>query len=163
MTPPLHRCLPDWKAVLLTTLLFLAISLPPALSQEREITPDSEEWRDLYEPPFAKPTELTADSPLRKKLFDLLRPEVEHIAKEPTRFQGNLRVFKNWALFMGRSLDANGVSLKLPELGNDDTVALWLRTWDGWKLVEFSAGHSDAFYIIWPEKYGVPRELVFDQ
>ena len=87
-------------------------------------------------------------------------PRVEPIAKQAVRFQGSLRVFKNWALFLGSTVDGNGQSIKLPPMDNDDTVALWLRTRRGWQLIDSNTGHSDAFYIIWPEQYGVPKELV---
>lgn len=143
---------------LLSTLVLLS-----AASAQEQITPGSEPWNQLFNPSYEKPTELPADLPLRKELFDILRPRVEKIAKEPTRFEGSLRVFKNWAMFTGRSLDAKGESIKFPELENDDTAALWIRTQDGWRLVEFSAGHSDAFYLIWPEQYGVPKELLMNQ
>ncbi|MFN0076569.1 MAG: hypothetical protein ACKVY0_08850 [Prosthecobacter sp.] len=120
----------------------------------------SEEWRTLYEPAFEKPTELDADSELRKSLFQLIRQRAEKIAKQPVKFQGHLRVYRNWAFFGGSSVDVNGKPVEYPELGNSDTVALWLRTLDGWKLVDFAAGHSDAFFIIWPEQYGMPAELL---
>ncbi len=147
---------------LVLPLLCLALFLPFAAAQDQPIKPDSEEWRAVFDPPYLKPTELPTDSPLRKELFDQLRPQVKRIAKQPALFEGSLRVFKNWAMFGGRSLDAKGTSLKLPSLDNDDTVALWLRTFDGWKLVDFGAGHSDAFFIVWPEKFGAPKELVLD-
>lgn len=43
---------------------------------------------------------------------------------------------------------------------NSDSLGLWLLTREGWKLIDFSFGHSDAFFVIFPQKYGVPRELV---
>jgi hypothetical protein len=144
-------------AFIFTTLLLFSHVKGESLI---EVKPGTEEWKQIYDPPFEKPSELGADSSLRKQLFDLLRPKVESIAKQPVKFQGSLRAFRNWALFVGRSLDEKGVSLKLPELGNDDTVALWLRTSGGWKLVDYSAGHSDAFYFIWTEQYGMPAELL---
>jgi hypothetical protein len=45
-------------------------------------------------------------------------------------------------------------------MGNDDAAALWLRTRDGWRLVDYSFGHSDAFFVVWSEQYGVSRELL---
>jgi hypothetical protein len=48
-------------------------------------------------------------------------------------------------------------------LGNDDTVALWLRTRDGWTLVDFDAGGSDAFYTEWSRQYGAPAALFLQQ
>lgn len=140
--------------------LVLVCAISCAVAEESALAPDSEAWRETFKPPFAKPTELPADMPLRRELFDLLRPRIERDAKRPVRFEGSLRAFKNWALFTGRTVDANGKSVKLPPMGNDDTVALWLRTRDGWRLVDFSGGHSDAFYIIWPEQYGVPKALL---
>lgn len=120
----------------------------------------SQEWREIFDPPFTQPAEIPAKSELRKTLFDLLRPRVEKVAKRAVLFEGSLRAFKNWALFMGRTLDAKGDSVKLPPIGNDDTVALWLRTREGWKLVDFGAGVSDAGHIIWAEQYGAPKELL---
>ena len=144
------------------TLIAMACfgALSSALAQPEGLRPDSREWRDLFEPPFKQPQEVPATSPLRKQLFELLRPPIARLAQRPIRFEGSLRAYKNWALFSGRTVDAQGVSVKLPPMDNDDTVGLWLRTRDGWRLVDYSAGHSDVFYIIWPEQYGVPRELV---
>jgi len=124
------------------------------------LKPGSEEWRGLFDPPYSVPTEVPADLPLRKQLFDLLRPKVERIAKKPVRFEGGLRAFKNWAIFLGRTVDENGRSMKLPPMGNDDAGALWLRTSSGWVLVDFAVGASDAFHLYWPDQYGVPKALV---
>ena len=142
--------------------LAIACCLVPGLNAAEvpTIKPGSEEWRTLYEPAFEQPTELEANSELRKSLFNLIRPRAEKIAKQPVKFQGHLRVYRNWAFFTGSSIDANGKAVEYPELGNSDTVALWLRTLDGWKLVDFAAGHSDAFFIIWPKQYGMPSELL---
>lgn len=120
----------------------------------------SKEWREVYEPGFEKPTELEVDSELRKSLFDSIRPRAEKIAKKGVKFHGSLRAYRNWAFFSGSSIDANGKPVEYPELGNSDTVALWLRTLDGWKLVDFAVGHSDAFFLIWSEQYGMPAELL---
>jgi hypothetical protein len=99
--------------------------LPLNAAEPPTIKPGSEEWRMVYEPAFEKPTELDADSELRKSLFNLLRPRAEKIAKQAVKFQGNLRVYRNWAFFSGSSVDANGKPVEYPELGNSDTVALW--------------------------------------
>jgi hypothetical protein len=131
-----------------------------ASAQQEVIRPDSREWRELFDPPFTVPQEIPATSPLRKQLFELLRSPIERLAKRPVRFEGSLRAFKNWALFTGGTVDAQGASVKLPPMDNNDTVALWLRTRDGWRLVDYSGGHSDAFHVIWTEQYGVPRQLI---
>jgi hypothetical protein len=132
-----------------------------AASQEQPtVSPGSSEWNELFDPPFTKPTEIPGSSPLRKSLFAQLRPLIEKEARRPVRFEGSLRAFKNWAFFVGRTVDMKGQSVKLSDMENDDTVALWLRTSSGWRLINFSGGHSDAFYIIWPQQYGMPEELL---
>lgn len=45
-------------------------------------------------------------------------------------------------------------------MDNDDALGLWLRTTEGWKLVDFSFGHSDAYFVMFPQTYGVPSELI---
>jgi hypothetical protein len=120
------------------------------------VPPTSSEWVDVYDPPYKVPTELPADSTLRGDLFDLLRVKVtpQH------RFTGSLKVYRNWALFVGATVDKKGEPLKHPPHDNTDSVAIWLRTSQGWRLIDFSFGHSDAFYLLWSEKYGVPAELI---
>jgi hypothetical protein len=119
------------------------------------VSPTSSEWDEIYVPASRAPAEVAVGSRLRSELFDLLRAE----ADPATRFSGRLEAYRNWAFFLGRTVDEAGKSKKNPPLGNDDAVALWLRTERGWTLVEHSFGHSDAFYVIWPEKFGAPREL----
>ena len=102
---------------------------------------------------FPKRVDNIRDSALRKNLFDLLRPEAEHLHGKGLQFTGSLKGFKNWALFEGQTTDAK--DRNIPHDGGD-TVALWLRTRNGWLLVDFNIGHTDVFYTIWKEKYGVP-------
>lgn len=136
--------------------------LPAAVfSADLEFGPESPQWEMLYRPAFKKPQEIPVGDPVRKELFDLLRPKIEKKAKQPVLFQGGLFAFRNWALFQGDTLDKNEKPIAFPGLGNSDTVALWLHTADGWKLVDYEAGHSDVFYMIWIEKYGMPRQLLF--
>jgi hypothetical protein len=119
------------------------------------VQPGSPEWVETYKPPYKVPTELPADSALRKPLVELLRGKVT----KQHRFSGSLKVYRNWAFFVGITVDQKGKSLKSPPMDNDDSVALWLRTREGWWLIDFRFGHSDAFYLVWPEKYGVPSDL----
>ena len=137
------------------TVLFLAVSFMQARSQPMVPATDPE-WAKVYDPPYKVPTELPADSPLRKELFGLLRLK----ATPQHKFEGSLKVFRNWAVFLGRTVDKEGKRIKNLPMDNDDAAALWLRTKDGWKLVDFSFGHSDAFFVVWPEQYGVSRELL---
>ncbi len=90
-------------------ILFAFTSLGSA--EDWTVQPDSDEWRALFDPPFTTPTEISADTPLRKQLFDLLRPHIERerkASKGAIRFQGDLKAFKNWAFFMGITFDQNG-------------------------------------------------------
>lgn len=120
------------------------------------VTPDSSNWAEIYDPPYKTPTELPPDSALRRELFGILRGKTT----PETRFSGSLKVFRNWALFTGRTVDQNGKSIKHPPMDNDDALGLWLRTTEGWKLVDFSFGHSDAYFVMFPQTYGVPSELI---
>lgn len=148
------------KAMAIYAVSVLCTTSALIYAEESMLAPGSREWREMFDPPFTEPAEIPTDSPLRRTLFEQLRPHIQREAKIPVRFEGSLRAFKNWAFFIGRTVDAKGKSVKLPPIDNDDTVALWLRTRAGWRLVDFSAGHSDAFHIIWPEQYGVPKALV---
>jgi len=133
-----------------------------AFAEDTEFIPKgSSAWREAFDPPFHEPAEVSRESGLRKKLFDLLRPAIQAQAGKGVLFEGSLKAYKNWALFVGRTMDkAGGKSIAFKPHGNDDTVALWLRTRDGWRLVDYEAGHSDVFYIIWHEQYGVPKALL---
>ena len=135
--------------------LGLAGLFAPGLAGQM-IKPGTPEWRAAFDPPCEKPPEVPMGTPLR-------RPGVERMAKRPVRFEGSLRAFRNWAIFLGGTVDKDGRAVKLPPMDNSDTVALWLRTKDGWRLVDWSAGHSDAFHIIWTEVYGAPKALVTGQ
>lgn len=142
-------------------ILFAFTSLGSA--EDWTVQPDSDEWRALFDPPFTTPTEISADTPLRKQLFDLLRPHIERerkASKGAIRFQGDLKAFKNWAFFMGITFDQNGEPIRFAPLDNTETSGLWLRTRKGWRLVDYAVGFSDPAYWIWVEQYGIPRQLV---
>lgn len=142
-------------------LLILFLSVFTALAQDLEITPGSDLWKELYNPPYAKPTEIPRDNPLRKQLFDLLRPGIERAAKKAgVKFQGELKAFKNWALFTGSTLDSKERPVAFEGAENSETCALWLRTRDGWKLVDFAYGFGDVAWLIWIDQYGAPRKLL---
>ncbi|WP_411827231.1 hypothetical protein [Luteolibacter sp. AS25] len=134
------------KRLLLSLLL---VFLPVAASAQE----------DMWAPTTKTPTELKIGSDLRKQLFDQLRAQTDGKVK----FQGSLKTCRNWAFFSGNTLDLNNkpkVIVKMGEdWGNPDACALWLKTSKGWVLVDFSFGHSDAFYIMWPDQYGAPKDF----
>jgi len=145
--------------VLLLPCLFLILpSNVPA--QTPAITPDSPQWEQFFDPPFTEPAEIPRANPLRKHLFDMLRPPLEEVAGQPILFSGNLRAFKNWAFFLSRTVTKDGSPFASPDGGSSDTIALWIRTVDGWRLVNYDGGATDATFLYWPDMYGVPVELI---
>ena len=88
------------------------------LSAEKPLAlPGSEMCRGIFDPPFTKPTELPAESPLPKTLFQHLRPLNEKMAWRQVQFADSLRVFKNWALFTGMTEEATGNPRRIPPMG----------------------------------------------
>ena len=132
-----------------------------AIAQDFTGAPGSEQWKALYDPAFSKPAEIPRDGPLRKQLFDLLRPSIEREARQRgIRFQGELKAFKNWAFFFGTVLDSKDRAIRFEPVDNTETAALWLRTKAGWKLVDYAVGFGDPFYWQWAAQYGAPRGLL---
>lgn len=145
------------KNILLACLLAVS-SL--ASAQVTPITPNSPEWKETFEPPFTTPTDLPR-SALRTQLFDMLRPSIERqTPARPLQFQGELKAFKNWAFFGGSAVDKSGKRITFEPSGNTEMAALWLRTREGWKLVDYAVGFGDPFYWVWVEQYGAPRQLL---
>ncbi|MEM9281220.1 MAG: hypothetical protein AAGA96_05290 [Verrucomicrobiota bacterium] len=148
------------KLICLIPIATLALLAQSITSAELIFGPESDEWETLYEPAFKSPEEVPRGSELRKTLFNLARPKLEKLAGQSIRFNGSLKAYRNWALFLGESVDANGNSIAYPDLQNSDTVVLFLRTADRWVVVDYSGGHGDVFYEIWIEQYGMPRPLL---
>ena len=139
----------------------LVISALWSHAQDFSGQPGSEQWKALYDPPYASPTEVPRDTPLRKQLFDLLRPKIEKLSSERgIKFQGDLKAFKNWALFVGSTLDSKDRAIKFPPNNNTETAAVFLRTKDGWTVVDFAVGFSDVGYWAWADQYGTPKKLL---
>jgi hypothetical protein len=107
--------------------------------------------------------EIPVGSPLRKQLFDSIRAQAEKAAKSPVKFLGSLRQDAGWAVFTGEVVGPDGKSLPVGDAESSDTFALWQKKGDSWKLIEFSAGHTDAFYENYPAEYGVPKALLFPE
>src|SRR5258708_19187792 len=80
----------DVRVCTATTILCLLVLLS-VNAQEQPIRPDSREWRQMFDPPFAQPGEVPSTSSLRAALFALLRPPIARLAKRPVRFEGSLR------------------------------------------------------------------------
>ncbi len=143
----------------LALALFLLASA--GFAEDFTVEPGSDLWKELFNPPYSKPTEIPRDNALRKQLFDLLRPNIERAAKKQgVKFQGELKAFKNWALFTGSTLDSKERPVAFEGSENSETCALWLRTRDGWKLIDFAYGFGDVAWLIWIDQYGAPKKLL---
>lgn len=139
----------------------LCLTLPSESYGQELVSRNSELWGEIYDPPYKQPTEISKGSDLRKTLFDQLRTRISALVDgRKVLFSGSLKAYRNWAFFTGETVDSNGNSVPIGELENSDTAALWLRTVDGWQLVDFSGGHGDVFYEIWPEQFGAPKTLL---
>jgi len=130
---------------------------PPAATPAPDSMVYGEDFFFTFSP---TPVELPADSALRRELFDGIRRSI------PTdhKFEGSLKVYRNWAFFGGVTVDARGKVFYYPD-GGSASAALWLRTRDGgreiWKLVDAVFGAPyDLPYKTWPYRYGAPYLLL---
>ncbi len=150
------------KSLLL--LLVAGLFALPAAFAEPSPSPaasDAEVYgADFFETFSAVPIELPADSALRHELFDSIRKSIPPDHK----FEGALKVYRNWAFFDGETVDGEG---KVFYYSNDGSAsaALWLRTGEGkqtaWKLVAVVTGAPfDMPYKSWPYRYGAPYLLL---
>jgi hypothetical protein len=143
----------SWLPLLLAGVFGLAVVARAASDAETY-------GSDFFYTFSAKPAELAADSSLRRELFDSIR---SHIPAS-NKFDGPLQVFRNWAFFSGKSVDAAGKTYFYPGTEFSTVAAIWLRARDGekftWKLIDSSFGAaSDTPYRDWPYRYGAPSEL----
>ena len=151
------------KSSFCALVLIAYFVLPSALSRAEEFSiPESSQlWTKVYDPPYRVPTEIPKGSDLRKSLFDQLRPKIAALVQgKKILFNGTLKAYRNWAFFNGETVNTAGHPIGLPPNDNSDTAALWLRTRDGWRLVDYRGGHSDVFYTVWPAQYGVSKKLL---
>ena len=149
------------KKVLILWMVTCALAGTIAFGEEGLVSKDSEQWGQIYDPPHRNPSEVAKGSDLRKALFSQLRPKISALVDgKAILFSGSLKAYRNWAFFTGETVDGDGNPVAIGEIGNSDTAALWIRTMDGWRLVDFSGGHSDVFYEIWPEQFGAPKALL---
>ena len=144
----------------LITLLGCCFLALPALGEKSPHWIEQQMWKELYDPPYKKATEIRKGNKLRSELFNVLRPFISKEAKQTVKFSGTLRVFKNWAFFSGETYSNQGKLMTYPPMDNSDTAALWLRTRHGWQVVDFSVGHSDVFWEAWHFQYGASREVL---
>ena len=108
----------------LTSILAFAMLFTLINAQDLQAPKGSEFWDQLYDPPFQNPQEIPTSNPLRKELFNQLRPKLEAIAKQPLLFKGKLKAYRNWAMFMGQGLDENERPVVYDEFESSTVLAL---------------------------------------
>jgi len=108
---------------------------------------------------YAAPQEVPKGSDLRAYLFDLARPGVEQEARKTVKFAGSLKQLNGWAFFNGSIVDGSGNKIMAGDAQSADTVVLWKKSGNNWRLVAYIVGMTDVGYAGWSEKYGAPEEL----
>lgn len=153
--------MPRFVFLLIVATLLADLDIAGLAKEPEPALPGSERWHDLFEPDYIAPKELPL-GPLRKQLFESVRPLVQAAARQhPLHFDGSLKVYRNWAWFTGKALDAKGRPVKFPETREEDACALWVRTDSGaWLVVDFATGYTDYFFGTWCAMYGAPIELL---
>jgi len=110
--------------------------------------------------------------PLRKKVLDALRPQVEDALGQEVLFKINdLRVSKRFAFVSAQPLTKSHEPIdysrtKFAEDVKDGSFDDWLCALlvkeDGeWSVAAVEIGATDVPFMGWPEAYGVPRDIVF--
>lgn len=109
---------------------------------------------------------------LRKDLLDTVRVKVEQDVQSKVLFKvETLRTEGNWAF-----LSVVPVTPSLTEIDYtktkfaqqfaqgmfDNIVLALLHKKDGgrWQIIEYSIGATDATFVDWPLKYGIPKEIL---
>lgn len=100
-------------------------------------------------------------TPLRAELFDLIRPRAEKLTGKPVKFSGSMRRAGDWVFFLGQIVDKKGSSILIGDAESSDAMALWKKESDRWRVIEFHAGFTDVFFVDYPEKYRLPKDLFF--
>jgi len=130
----------------------------PVLWVADQITPANAKKGQSATP--ARVEEVPRGSALRAQLFDLARPGAEKTAGQRVKFEGSMKRMGDWVFFAGNVVDTNGRRINVRGVASD-TVALWKRGKDGWRVLDVGAGASDAYHrYVWPDKFGVPVELL---
>lgn len=145
---------------LLTFLLTLTTTLAEPNLAEYQKTVIQEEWEQIFTTKSRTPIQISRTSPQWTEIIASFKPHFKANTPPGSQLSGSLTAFKNWALFSGDTTDPNDTPITPPDGFSSDTTILFLKTRDGWQVVDYGLGHSDAFYIIWTAQYGMPIELL---
>ena len=145
-------------------ILVSSILLCCAKAEETQLskylsTVEQNEWDELFITKSKTPISASSNSKIGTKPLQLLQPEVKKFKPSDLKLRGQFKFFKNWAFFSGELVNKKGEATTPDDCVSSDSVALFLKTIDGWKVVDHGIGISDAFFIVWPSQYGAPVEL----
>ncbi len=104
--------------------------------------------------------ELMIGSPVRQKLFNLLRPTVESRVELKVTFYGTMLTDGEWTFFNGVAKSPDGRNVVFASPDHENLFALWRLTDGGWKLVDVAMGRSEGFFGAWRGRYGVPSRVL---
>ena len=90
----------------------------------------------------------------------MARPSAQKLILHPFKFRGSLKESGSWAFFLGEAVDANERPIPHPESDSSDICVLWKKGKAGWLLVDVGYGFADVFYADWPERHGMPANLL---
>ena len=111
-----------------------------------------------------------AGEPIRKSLFNAMRPVFEKELKQKVIFQvSKLKVQHGWAFVFGRPLRPNGKPLDYSRTAfkeaiaqgafGGDYCALLHKSTDRWKLVTYRIGMTDVPWVTWDKNYHAPSAI----
>ena len=111
-----------------------------------------------------------AGDPIRKMLFQTMRPAFEKDLKQKVIFQvGQLKVQRGWAFLVGRPRQPNGKPVNYKRtayqeaIANgafDDGYSALLHKINGkWKLVTYNIGATDVVWEPWAKQYHAPPAI----
>ena len=139
------------KTALWTAVLLLSVCEIGANAQEKVVSP--------------KPGD-----PIRKTLFNVMRPAFEKDLKQKVIFQvGQLKVQREWAFLEGTPLRPNGKQIDYRHTVYQDAIdggafgydccALLHKTNGKWKLVTYNIGATDVVWEPWAKQYHAPPAI----
>lgn len=112
-----------------------------------------------------------AGDPLRKTLFNAMRPPIERDLKQKVIFQvREIRVYQNWAFLQGRPFQPDQSPINYRKTAHqgdiqqgffDDGYCALLHKINGnWKLVTYNIGATDVTYADWWRRFKAPKAVI---
>ena len=106
----------------------------------------------------------------RIAILDSMRPHVEAAMRGPVVFVvGTMNVADGWAFVVAHPQRPDGSAINPVETGYAqdiefmdglNTIALLRFDNARWNLIDLHTGPTDVSYIIWPQLFGVPAQIL---